>query len=170
MEELARKLDDKEIVFTVQIDEPCDQRILTRELRRISDRLERVEAIVVLACGTAVQVMASAVEKPCLAGLDTLFAGTVVHVNKYLENCLACGECILNETAGICPKTRCPKGILNGPCSEKLDEKCSVDPDTECVWVAIENRRQALGMERNAAVFLPQDWARRASPRCVPEK
>lgn len=170
VEELAQNLEDKDIVFTMQIDEPCDQRIVTRETRRVSDRLERVEAILVLACGTGVQVLAHAVQKPCVAGLDTLFPGRVIHGRRYAETCLACGNCVLNETVTICPKTHCPKGILNGPCSEKLDEKCSVDPDAECVWVTIENRRRGLGLSGNCPVFSPHDWAKSVSPRHVPNE
>lgn len=169
VEELARKLTDKEIVFTLQIDEPCDQRILARELRRVSDRLEKVEAVVALACGTGVQVVASAVDVPCLTGLDTVFPGTVIHSGNYLENCDACGECVLNQTAAICPRARCPKGILNGPCSEKLDERCSVDPESECVWVSIAKRMEALGLSGPDSDFLPVDWGKHVRPRRIPE-
>lgn len=168
VEELARELSDKEIVFTLQIDEPCDQRILARELRRVSDRLENVEAVLVLACGTGVQVVASAIDVPCLTGLDTVFPGTVIHSGNYLENCDACGECVLNQTAAICPRARCPKGILNGPCSEKLDERCSVDPESECVWVSIANRAEALGLSETGAEFPPIKWSRQVRPRRIP--
>lgn len=170
VEELARRLDDKEIVFIFQVDEPCDQRILTRELRRVSERLEEVEAILMLACGTGVQALASSVNKPCLIGLDTVFPGTVIHSNSYLENCSACGECLLNMTAAICPRTRCPKGIVNGPCSEKLDEKCCVDSESECVWVSISERRAALGLGEMDSEFSPINWANRPGPRRIPVK
>jgi len=165
VEMLAQSLEDKEITFTLQIDEPCDQRILARELRRVSDRLEDVDALVVLACGAGVQTMAAAVEKPCIAGLDTLFPGTVVHSNEYLEICNACGECVLNRTAAICPRTLCPKGIANGPCSEKIDESCSVDPDSECVWVSISKRIERLGLAGMDLDFSPAELSSRAAPR-----
>jgi ferredoxin len=146
VEELAQALDEKEVVFTFQIDEPCDQRILARELRRISNRLVESDVLLILACGAGVQTIASAVDKPCLAGLDTLFPGAVIHSNEYRELCIACGECILNHTAAICPRTLCPKGIANGPCSEKLDEHCSVDTNAQCVWVSITKRIEGLGL------------------------
>lgn len=170
VEELADALDDKEIVFTFQIDEPCDQRILSRELRRISKKLEDVDAIVVLACGTGVQVIASSISIPCLTGLDTVFPGTVVHSDNYSENCSACGECVLNITASICPRTLCPKGILNGPCSEKTGENCCVDADPECVWVTIGKRMDSLGMEFNDCELQPLDWGRITGPRKISKK
>lgn len=170
VEELARQLDDKEIVFTFQIDEPCDQRILTRELSRIADRLEQVDAVVALACGIGVQMMASSLAKPCFTGLDTLFPGAVIHSTRFFEACRTCGECILNETAAICPRTLCPKGITTGPCSEKLDESCSVDPDVKCIWVRIAERRRELGIISDDHESLPLDWAARCSPRQVPVK
>ena len=165
VEELAALLDDKDIVFTFQIDEPCDQRILSRELRRISKKLENVEALLILACGIGVQATASFIDKPCLTGLNTVFAGTVIHSNSYVENCIACGECVLNTTMAVCPRTRCPKGIANGPCSEKIDEKCSVNPDMECVWVHISKRSESLGLPINETQFPPTDWAGQIKPR-----
>ncbi len=167
VEDLARSLEDREIVFTFQIDEPCDQRILLRELRRVSERLKKVEAVIVLACGAGVQVVASAIDRPCLTGLDTVFPGTVVHSNEYRENCGACGECILNLTAAICPRTRCPKGIINGPCSEKIDDTCSADSESECVWVSIAKHRETLGLPAATPEFPPMNWADHINPRRV---
>ncbi len=165
VEDLAAKLGDMEIVLTFQIDEPCDQRVLARELRRVTERLEQVEAVLMLACGTGVQALADSLDKPCLAGLNSLFPGTVIHSNSYLENCIACGECVLNHTAAICPRTRCPKGILNGPCSEKAGEKCDLNPDQECVWVTITNRREALGLPELDVEFSALNWSKRVLPR-----
>ncbi|GAB4340614.1 MAG: methylenetetrahydrofolate reductase C-terminal domain-containing protein [Candidatus Abyssubacteria bacterium] len=165
VEELADKLDEKEVVFTFQIDEPCDQRVLTRELRRISEKLEQVDAVLVLACGTGVQTMAASIDTPCVAGLNTLFAGTVIHSRSYFEHCVGCGDCILNHTAAICPRTRCPKAILNGPCSEKVGEHCDLNPDQECVWVTITNRREARGLSEPDVEFSPIDWSKQALPR-----
>lgn len=168
VEELAARLDDKDVVFTFQIDEPCDQRILAREMRRVSDRMQDVEAVLALACGTGVQVLASFIDKPCLTGLDTVFSGTVIHSNRYTENCNACGECILNFTAAICPLTQCPKGIANGPCSEKIDDTCCVDSESECVWVSISKRAETLGLCDAEKEFHPRDWTRSVGPRRIP--
>jgi len=156
VEELAQSIEDKDIVFTFQIDEPCDQRILSRELRRVSDRIAGVDALVVLACGSGVQAVAAAADKPCVAGLDTLYPGTVIHSGAYMQVCSACGECILNRTAAICPRTLCPKSITNGPCSEKIEERCAAsDTDAECVWVSMSDRMEALGLPEIELDFSP---------------
>src|SRR5689334_19755964 len=57
-----------------------------------------------------------------------------------LFDCHMCGQCILQQTALICPM-RCPKGMRNGPCGgPSLDGKCEVYPDKPCIWVEIYER------------------------------
>ena len=48
-----------------------------------------------------------------------------------------CGECVLDVTAGICPVTLCPKGLMNGPCGGMNKGKCEVDKEKDCAWVLI---------------------------------
>jgi hypothetical protein len=55
-----------------------------------------------------------------------------------------CGECVLNITAGICPVTRCAKGLLNGPCGGSNKGKCEVDKNKDCAWILIYNRLKDL--------------------------
>ena len=43
-----------------------------------------------------------------------------------LFGCRMCGNCLLQETAFICPM-ECPKGLRNGPCGGSTAEKCYVD-------------------------------------------
>ncbi|RJP18254.1 MAG: 5,10-methylenetetrahydrofolate reductase [Candidatus Abyssobacteria bacterium SURF_5] len=166
VEELARRLDDKEIVFTFQIEEPCDHRVLTRELARIEDRLAQVDAVLVLACGIGVQLIGASIDKPVLTGLDTIFPGAVIHSGKFLQSCGACAQCLLNSTAAICPRTLCPKGIAEGPCSEKVDERCPVYPEETCVWIRISDKLEKAGTP--SSDFLPLDWAARSVRRKHP--
>ncbi len=42
-------------------------------------------------------------------GVDTCFLGVNEERGLYSERCQACGRCILAETGGICPITRCSK-------------------------------------------------------------
>ena len=42
-----------------------------------------------------------------------------------LFGCRMCGNCLLQETAFICPM-ECPKGMRNGPCGGSSSEKCYV--------------------------------------------
>ena len=43
-----------------------------------------------------------------------------------LFGCRMCGNCLLQETAFICPM-ECPKGARNGPCGGSTSEHCYVD-------------------------------------------
>jgi hypothetical protein len=41
--------------------------------------------------------------------------------------------------------TRCPKGLLNGPCGGTKNGKCEVSQDIPCAWVLIYERMKGLG-------------------------
>jgi len=61
--------------------------------------------------------------------------------DKFYETCRACGDCLLHETGGICPITRCAKSLLNGPCGGQSKGKCEVGGGkNDCAWVLIYNR------------------------------
>jgi hypothetical protein len=47
---------------------------------------------------------------------------------------------VLDKTAGICPVTTCPKGLLNGPCGGMWNGMCEVLTDRECTHVRIRHR------------------------------
>ncbi len=75
-----------------------------------------------------------------------------------LWGCRQCGNCLLQETAFICPM-ECPKGLRNGPCGGSTPEHCYVDSTRPCIWFKIYQRafkldRQELLME----VLPPLDW------------
>jgi methylenetetrahydrofolate reductase (NADPH) len=61
-----------------------------------------------------------------------------------LFGCRMCGNCILQETAFICPMT-CPKGLRNGPCGGSTPEHCYVDPTRPCTWYRIYERSEKMG-------------------------
>ncbi|MCK4750321.1 MAG: methylenetetrahydrofolate reductase C-terminal domain-containing protein, partial [Bacteroidales bacterium] len=56
-----------------------------------------------------------------------------------LWGCRMCGNCLLQETAFICPM-ECPKGMRNGPCGGSTPEKCYVDETRPCIWYKIHER------------------------------
>ena len=70
-----------------------------------------------------------------------------------------CGNCLLQETAFICPM-ECPKGMRNGPCGGVTPEKnCYVDETRKCIWYAIYRRAQKKGREEKLLEVLPPlDW------------
>jgi methylenetetrahydrofolate reductase (NADPH) len=76
-----------------------------------------------------------------------------------LFGCRMCGNCLLQETAFICPM-ECPKGMRNGPCGGITPEKnCYVDETRKCIWYAIYKRAHKTGREETLLEVLPPlDW------------
>lgn len=75
-----------------------------------------------------------------------------------LFGCRMCGNCLLQETALICPLA-CPKGVRNGPCGGSTEEACYVDPTRPCIWYAIYDRSFKRGREDKLLEVLPPlDW------------
>ncbi|HLN20645.1 MAG TPA: methylenetetrahydrofolate reductase C-terminal domain-containing protein [Bacteroidales bacterium] len=73
--------------------------------------------------------------------------------------CRMCGNCLLQETAFICPM-ECPKGMRNGPCGGiTREKKCYVDETRKCVWYAIYSRAYKTGrQDKLLEVLPPMDW------------
>lgn len=77
-----------------------------------------------------------------------------------LFGCRMCGNCVLQETAFICPM-ECPKGARNGPCGGSTSEHCYVDETRPCIWYRIYQRAFAMGREDKLLEVLPPlDWDR----------
>ncbi|HAV76896.1 MAG TPA: hypothetical protein DCX53_06025 [Anaerolineae bacterium] len=75
-----------------------------------------------------------------------------------LFGCRMCGNCLLAETALICPM-ECPKGLRNGPCGGSTSEYCYVDESRPCVWYEIYDRSFRWGREDVLLEVLPPlDW------------
>lgn len=67
-------------------------------------------------------------------------------IKSALFSCRMCGNCLLQETAFICPMT-CPKGLRNGLCGGATAESCEVDPTRPCTWYLIYERSEKMGRE-----------------------
>jgi methylenetetrahydrofolate reductase (NADPH) len=91
--------------------------------------------------------------------LGTRLLGTLERLVKGpLFGCRMCGNCLLQETAFICPMS-CPKGLRNGPCGGSTREMCYVDERYPCAWYAIYDRAFRLGREEMLLEVLPPlDW------------
>lgn len=75
-----------------------------------------------------------------------------------LFGCRMCGNCLLQETAFICPM-ECPKGARNGPCGGSTPEHCYVDTTRPCIWYQIYDRAFKMGrQEMLLEVLPPLDW------------
>ena len=88
-----------------------------------------------------------------------LLAGAELLIKGPLFGCRMCGNCLLQETAFICPM-ECPKGMRNGPCGGITPEKrCYIDETRKCVWYCIYKRAKATGREKLLLEILPPiDW------------
>ena len=80
------------------------------------------------------------------------------NVKGPLFGCRMCGNCLLQETALICPM-ECPKGLRNGPCGGSTSEYCYVDTSRPCIWYKIYERSFEWGREDLLLEVLPPlDW------------
>ena len=135
--EMVEKLGDK-VIGSAMVEEPCDIRIDRRDLKKYRDVIKEADAILVMSCGVGVQTVGEYSGKIVLPASDTLFIGKTERIGKFYDMCKACGECILDETGGVCPITRCPKGLLNGPCGGQVEGKCEVgENENDCAWILI---------------------------------
>jgi ferredoxin len=138
-------------------------------LDEIADKIKEVDAVLSLACGVGVQAIAEHFpETIALPGLNTLFMGMPVEPGMQVEKCIGCGDCLLGKTAGICPMTACPKGLVNGACGGYRNGKCEVDPRRDCAWVKIYEKLKRIG--QLDMLYAPQplkDYGKMAHPRQI---
>ena len=121
----------------------CDM-LTPQMLEQSSGAMDDAQVVLVMACAFGVQAAASALDMRVVPALDTLFFGMETRPGLFQETCRQCGQCILGETAGICPVTSCHKGLLNGPCGGTDKGKCEVDRDMDCAWTLIYQRLEEL--------------------------
>ena len=131
----------------VTIDEITLERQCDHEyLEEIRDGVDQYDAIVSIACGVGVQFTAEKYpSKPVYPGVNTCFLGVTDKRGLWTERCQACGQCLLSQTGGICPVSRCAKRLLNGPCGGSTQGKCEIDNELDCAWQLIIDRLKALG-------------------------
>lgn len=156
----------KEISGYLLIEEACHVPLAKKELKKFKDELKENSSLLIFACGAGVQAIQSLMPQKCVyPALDSLFIAKIENLRNFQEACSLCAECILDETAGICPLTRCAKGILNGPCGGMDEGKCEINREEDCAWVQIyqrlkERRRENL-LQR---IFPPKDFSKHQKP------
>jgi ferredoxin len=159
----GKELEIKEVTLERQ----CDHEYL-EEIRNIIDEYD---AVVSLACGVGVQFMAEKyLRTPIFPGVNTCFMGVTEERGVWSERCQGCGQCILGQTAGICPISRCAKRLLNGPCGGSTNGKCEINKEIDCAWQLIIDRLKELGRLDDYDVLIPiKDWSteRAGGPRKV---
>jgi ferredoxin len=154
---LAREREGKPIeVIERTFIRQCDPEYL----EPLNELLPQVEAIVSLACGVGVNLIADLYPSARVyPGVDTSFYGANVALGKWVEKCRGCGDCLIDKTAGLCPIARCAKNLLNGPCGGSQGGRCEVRKDMPCVWHMIIERLKERGeLERLLEITPPKDW------------
>lgn len=118
---------------------PCVAAKLKTEVAKNLKVLRQSEAVLVLSCGLGVQSFKDndRLNLAVFPACNTVFGAVMDAKGNFFEKCSMCAECILGQTAGICPITLCPKGLLNGPCGGMNKGKCEVDNQKDCSWVLI---------------------------------
>ena len=151
-------------------DAPCIASQVRAALAKNKKAVGESDSLLMMACGLGAQSLKENLREDKVVHItnDTLFIGEVDKEGNFLERCSACGECILELTDGICPVTRCPKGLLNGPCGGVDKGKCEVDEKIDCVWTLIYKdlkKKDKLHLLRE--YIPPKDHSKMLKPRSV---
>lgn len=159
----ARSGDKTHVFSEYTVKRQCDLEFLDM----LADKVKDVDAILSLGCGIGVQTMTERFpDTPVLPGVNTSFMGAAKEWGIWDERCAACGDCRLADTGGICPITRCNKGILNGPCAGAKNGKCEANKAIECAWLLIYQRLEHLGqLERMRRYYPPRNFRATSRPR-----
>jgi len=167
--QMAKRLQElgKLVTGWIVIPTACDE--MTQVAIKENDgALRNADCILVMACALGVHKVSSYISKPVLPALDTLFIGVEDEPGYFHEVCAQCGQCVLGETAGICPLTACHKGLLNGPCGGTNNGKCEVDKEKDCAWTLIYQRLKDQGrLDLMRKYYSPRDYNVAPRPRAI---
>lgn len=154
MQKILEK-EGKKITGTTIGKAPCHELDTARIFRQHREQISKSDSILVLACGAGAQAAREATDKKVHPGCDSLFIGNSKRQMHFYEKCSACGNCILDEFGGMCPITRCPKSLLNGPCCGPKNDNCEVNQSLKCIWIKIFKRLKEEGNLSNLAKIHP---------------
>jgi ferredoxin len=146
---------------SIKIEEQTVERQCEDEfVKEAAEPASRNEAVLSLACGAGVQMVANRFAKiPVLPGVNTTFIGILEKRGLFTEKCLGCGDCVLDDFQGVCPVSRCAKKLFNGPCGGSRNGKCEVNSETDCAWQLIIDRAKNCGqLDKLTDYRPPKDW------------
>lgn len=137
-------------------------------LQELEGKVPQYDCIVSMACGAGVQNMAQRFPKIAVHPVvNTVSIGVDKDLGMYEEKCRACGHCVLGYTGGICPVTRCSKGLFNGPCGGTNGESCEISNEIPCAWLDIYKRlKDQDRLDDILKVHPPMEWQNQ-SPRTI---
>ncbi len=145
----------------------CDE--MTEAAMRENGRaIQDASCILAMTCALGVHRMSLYIDRPVIPALDTLFIAVEDTPGYFREVCAQCGQCVLGETAGICPITICHKGLVNGPCGGTNNGKCEVDKEKDCAWTLIYERLKQQGrLDLMRKYYPPRNFQVLPRPRMV---
>jgi ferredoxin len=157
---MANKMEGQEVIIQ---EKTLDRQCVKDFVVLLDDVIDQYDAVLSLGCGAGVQAVAEMFsEIPILPALNTEFLGETRDQGYWVENCLGCGDCMLDDFGGVCPLARCSKQLLNGPCGGSREGKCEINPEVPCAWQAIIDRLDRFGsLERLEQIYPPKDWSRK---------
>jgi ferredoxin len=158
----------KKVLGYTILDPACNFLKVRKDLKAFKDEFAEADAVLSIACGDGTQTIAKISKIPVYPGNNTMFIGEVERVGQFEEACKACGDCQLAWTAGICPVTKCAKGLLNGACGGSRDGKCEVNPENDCAWIEIYKKLKEQGkLDNLLEVRDPRNFLLNAHPRKI---
>ena len=94
-------------------------------------------------------------------GMRSFLASFEHIVKQTLFTCRYCDDCMAFETHYLCPVSGCPKEMRIGPCGgSRVDEKCEVFGDRNCVWTNIYWRAKNRGeCAKLGYIIPPRNWS-----------
>jgi ferredoxin len=157
---MANKMEHREVVIQ---EKTLDRQCVKDFVILLDDIVDQYDAVLSLGCGAGVQAVAEMFsEIPVLPALNTEFLGETRDQGYWVENCLGCGDCMLDDFGGVCPLARCSKQLLNGPCGGSREGKCEINPEVPCAWQVIIDRLDRFGsLDRLEQIYPPKDWSRK---------
>jgi hypothetical protein len=140
-------------------------------LEELAPVISNYDCALSMACGAGCQYMAETYSNiPIFPAVNTVAIGIDREIGVYEERCRACGECVVGYTGGICPVTRCAKGLFNGPCGGTNGGMCEINPDIPCAWVEIYNRLKKQNRLDNIQKIRPiMEWQNQTQRTLVQE-
>jgi ferredoxin len=173
VDKLSERLivDGKVVTGTVVLDPACNLLEVKKLLRKQKSEIEAAHALLSLSCGCGTQSLTELIpDKKIISCNDSLFQGEITKLTLqggyFEQKCSLCGECIISDTGGICPVTRCAKGLRNGPCGGSKRGKCEVDSERDCIWLKIYQRLNDIGeTDKMKSIKTPRDYTKADHPK-----
>ena len=139
LQQIAKRVSGWTVIPTA-----CDE-MTEAAMKENGKTIQKSSCILAMTCALGVHRMSLYIDRPVIPALDTLFIAVEDSPGSFHEVCAQCGQCILGETAAICPITMCHKGLVNGPCGGTNNGKCEVDKEKDCAWTLIYQRLKEQG-------------------------